>query len=81
MTINCKKTECMVVSKRKSPRCELQIGDVTIQKTKKFNYLGSLITEDGRCNAEIRRRIGIAKEAFQRLEKVLKDRNLQSKRR
>ncbi|MCH9665805.1 MAG: hypothetical protein K0U41_08180 [Gammaproteobacteria bacterium] len=78
LTINSKKnkTECMVVSKGESPRCELKIGDITIQKIKKFNYLGSMITEDGRCDTEIRRRIGIAKDSFQKLNKILKDRKL-----
>ena len=38
--------------------------------------MGSIIREDGRCDSEIRRRIGIAKNAFQKLEKVLKDRRM-----
>lgn len=30
-SINCKKTECMVVSKRISPKCKLQIGNTKIK--------------------------------------------------
>lgn len=28
LTINCKKTKCIVVSNRKNPKCKLWIGDV-----------------------------------------------------
>ena len=41
LTIKCKKTECMVVSKRESPACALKIGDNTIKQVQKLNYLGS----------------------------------------
>ena len=64
LTINCKKTECMVVSKRESPACTLKIGDNTIKQVWKFNYLGSLLTENGKCEEEIKKRIGKAKGAF-----------------
>jgi len=76
LTINCKKTECMVVSKRTSPPCELKIGQEKIKKVQKFNYLGSMVSEDGRCDTEIRKRIGIAKDTFQKLGTVFKDRRL-----
>ena len=41
-------------------------------------YLESMITEleNGKCDAEIKRRIGMAKDAFQKLGKVLKDRKM-----
>ena len=55
LTINCKKTECLVVSKRESPKCSLKIGDVIIKQVAKFNYLGSTITENGKCDDEIKR--------------------------
>ncbi len=76
LSINCKKTECMVVSKTISPQCQLHIGETIIKKVKSFNYLGSLITEDGKCDSEIRRRIGFAKDVFQRLGNVLKNNNI-----
>ena len=65
LTINCKKTECMVVSKRESPACALNIGDNTIKQVQKFNYLGSLLTENGKCDEEIKKQIGMAKDDFQ----------------
>ena len=74
--INCKKTECIVVCKRERPRCRLKIGEIEIKQVRKFNYLGRIITEDGKCDGKIRRRIGIAKEAFQKLSNNLCDRKL-----
>ena len=76
LTINCKKTECMVISKQKDLTCQLKINDVTIKQVKSFNYLGSLITGDGKCDYEIKSRIGMSKQAFQKLQKILKDRKM-----
>jgi len=39
-----------------------------------FIYLGSLISQDGRCDKEIKRRIGISKNIFHNIEKVLTSR-------
>ena len=76
LTINCKKTECMIVSKRESPACTLKIGDDTIKQVQKFNYLGSLLTENGKCDEEIKKRIGMAEDAFQKLQKVVENSKL-----
>ena len=35
-----------------------------------------MLTEDGKCDTEIQRRIGIAKDAFQKLSKVLTNRKM-----
>ena len=62
LSINCKKTECMVVSKKKDiPRCSLKVKDQIIKQVSAFNYLGSTITEDARSMKEIKRRIVLAK--------------------
>ena len=76
LTINCKNTECMVISKQSDQLCRLKIEDTEIKQVKSFNYLGSLITDDGKCDSEIKRRIGMSKQAFQKLKRVLKDRKM-----
>jgi len=76
LSLNCKKTECLVISKRESPVCTLKVGDQTITQVTSFNYLGSLITEDARCVKEIKRRVALAKSAFSKLEKILTNRKL-----
>ena len=47
-----------------------------VKQVEKFKYLGSTITSDGRNDAEIKIRIGMAKDAFQKMEKVIKNKNI-----
>lgn len=59
----------MVIRNRKSWRCMLQIGN--IKKVQKINNLGSFfLTKDGECGTIIQEYIGLAKEVFQKLSKV-----------
>ena len=77
LLINCKKTECMVVSKKKDiPRCSLKVKDQIIKEASAFNYLGSTITEDARCMKEIKRRIVLVKSAFPKLNNILRNTSL-----
>jgi len=48
-----------------------------INQVKQF-YLGSVVTDDGRCDSdkEIKRQIGIAKSVFRSMEKVLTTRSI-----
>ena len=49
LSINCKKTESMVISKKKeAPTCNLQVKDKIIKQVFAFNYLGSTVTEGSR---------------------------------
>ena len=75
--LNVKKTECMVVSKKVvNPNCNLKSKGEVIKQVKKFRYLGYMITSDGRCTAEIKRRIGMAKDSFNKMKPVLTNRNI-----
>ena len=76
LSINCKKTECMVISKKDSPSCELYLEGTLIKQVQKFIYLGSVITTSGKCDPEIKRRIALAKDEFQRLEHILRNRKI-----
>src|SRR5688572_27004482 len=58
------------ISKKISSKCELNLDGSKIKQVEKLIYLGSLITEDGRCDGEIKRRIDLAKDAFQKLENI-----------
>ena len=67
----------MVVSKeRQPPTCNLICNGTGIEQVNSFNYLGSMLTSDGRCGKEIRRRIGMAKTSFNQMLPVIKDRKL-----
>ena len=77
LSLNVKKTECMVVSKKKSnPECKLFSKGEQIRQVQKFKYLGYTLTSDGKCRTEIKKRIVIAKASFQKMSTILKNRNI-----
>jgi hypothetical protein len=72
LKVNETKTFCMVISCKKStPECNIFIHGRKIKQVEQFSFLGSLMTSDGKCDLEIKRRIGIAKTAFQNMKSVL----------
>ena len=76
LKINRSKTECMVISKGGAPTCNISVGNEPIQQVNKFKYLGSTITEDSRCESEIKERIGIARSAFIKMRNVISNRHV-----
>ena len=77
LEINSKKTYCMVISKdSQPPMCNLTNNGTVIEQLDSFNYLGSIITSDGRCEKEIKRCIGMVKTSFNQMSIILKDRKL-----
>ena len=67
----------MLISKRNSPPLfDLEIGNESIKKVHQFKYLGSILGEDGRCEQDIRTRIGIAKTAFGKMKNVVTSRHI-----
>ena len=62
-----------------APSCNLQSRGQQIKLVKKFKYLGYMITSDGKCITEIKKRIATAKDAFQKLSLILKNRNISMK--
>ena len=48
----------------------------SIEQVSEMVYLGSLLTDNGKCEKEIRRRIGMAMAAFTKLKTVLTSRNI-----
>ena len=57
MKINVKKTKTMRISRRKRSVLNIIIEGKNVEQVKKFRYLGVIITEDGRCDVEIKTRI------------------------
>ena len=77
LSLNIKKTSCMVISKKKeTPKCHLIVNGQAMRQVKQFSYLGSILTSDGRCDTEMKRRIGVAKEAFKDLANILTNRKV-----
>ena len=72
-----KKTEVMVISKKNcTPACNIVMNGTVLKQVHKFNYLGSLITSDGRCINEIKRRMAQAKASFQNMKSILTNKRL-----
>jgi hypothetical protein len=71
MKINVKKTKAMRISKSGEGIISLYLNNQQIEQVKKFKYLGSIITADGRCQEEIRTRISMAKTAFNKRKELL----------
>ena len=71
MKINIKKTKVMKVSKKGEGEVKIFIEGQRVEQVRRFKYLGSWITADGRCEAEIRPRIGMAKDAFSKRKELL----------
>ena len=72
LTISCKKTDCIIVSKNSTITNASYRLETTLSNKESFKYLRSVLTAYGQCDVEIRRRIGMAKSTFENLRKILK---------
>lgn len=70
----------MSISKNDSQWCGLHIGILKSQ-VEKFKYLDSVAIDNRKCDMKIQNHIGIAKDAFQNLSKVLRHRKISSEKR
>jgi len=57
------KTKVMRISRQTSPE-KIMIDQKQLENVECFKYLGSMLTNDGRCTCEIKSRITMAKAAF-----------------
>jgi hypothetical protein len=63
MKMNVEKTEVMRISRQPSP-VKIIIDQKQLENVVSFKYLGSILTNDGRCACEIKCRIAMDKAAF-----------------
>src|SRR6266516_5062716 len=61
----------MVVSRKGGGVGNIAVDGRKIQQVKSFKYLGSVITEDGRSNNDVKTRIAMAKDAFNKRKELL----------
>ena len=77
MDINVKKTRAMVASKKQeATKVSISLDGTVIEQMQKMFYLGSITTEDGKREVDIKRRIAIASNAFNNMKSVLSSRNI-----
>ena len=69
MEMNVEKTKLMRISRQPSP-VTIMIYQKQLENVECFKYLGSFLTNDGRCTCEIKSRIAMAKAAFNK-KKIL----------
>jgi hypothetical protein len=72
---NVEKTKTMTIGKQRE-EMKIKIGDTTLEQVTKFVYLGGVITEDGNCTEDIKRRCGLACAAFGGLNKMWRTKNI-----
>lgn len=72
MKINLKKTKVMRISRNEGRKITINIAGEKLEQVKQFNYLGSTITEDFKSQGEIRRRIILGKEAYNKTRELMR---------
>ena len=71
LDINKEKSYVMVFSKKaEKPNCSIRVNGDVLKQNQEFQYLGSWVTSDGKPDKEIRHRIGMAKTAYRKIERV-----------
>ena len=48
----------MVIDKAKNTQCNIIINANTLEQVTQYRYLGSCITEDGRCDLDVKTQTG-----------------------
>ena len=75
LKLNTAKTKVMVVTKGSDQvRINVRVGEEALEQVEKYKYLGSLVTQDGRCVEDIKTRIAIAKNAFTKIKAMVTNR-------
>ena len=73
--LNVNKTKVMIVNQQEeSP--SIHAGNQAIEIISEFNFLGSMISNQGRCSIEIRRKTAMAKTSMCAMNKIWKDRSI-----
>lgn len=72
MEINVKKTKVMVINAQGRIKGTLRLDGVELERVTRFKYLGSWITEDARCEVDLRARVEMARSAFWQNKEIMR---------
>ena len=77
LKLNVSKTKVMVISKADNDiSANVEVGGVVLEQVQRYKYLGSVVTKDGRSVEEIKTRIAIAKNAFNKVKHIVTNRSI-----
>ena len=77
LVINSGKTKVMTISKEQQQQdLRIAVNGNKLEQVKEFVYLGGQISQDGRCESDIKRRIGLTWAVFNKLTNIWNCRNL-----
>lgn len=76
LELNVAKTKVMVVSTEKRKDAHIFVGGHILEQVQKYKYLGTWLNEPWDSDQEIKTRIEIARSSFNRMKRVLCNRNL-----
>ena len=71
MRINKAKTKVIKFGKCEFEQIQINIDGTILEQVHQFKYLGSLLTEDGGSEKEVRQRIAMTKDTFNKHQKLL----------
>ena len=74
MSLNAKKTKVMAIDKKEQIECEIKVENKELEQGKEYKYLGSnnWIVYNGKCEEEVRRRIGKTTSNFWKFKEFLR---------
>jgi hypothetical protein len=80
LEMNIKKTKTMVINKDNTQNLHINIkvDDMDLEEVQEYIYLGHNITSDGKCDKEINKRIGMAKNVFNNMKHILTSKQITS---
>ena len=58
----------MVITKTENVCCKIMVDGTMLKQVSQYKYLGSWITDNGRCELDVKTRIAMAKDAFWKLK-------------
>ena len=75
LRLNVAKTKLMIIGGNNSTS-PLVIDGKEVEEVSQFNFLGSLITNEGGCSEEIRKRLAMARSTMAKLSNIFNDRSI-----
>ena len=72
MKINVKKTKVMKIGKATDEQINIKLNDSDIEQVRHFKYLGSTVSDDGRCSKKSNQELRLQKPLFQDIRGYLR---------